>query len=120
MVLYRIPEAAMAELNALATNGVVDITSAAVMNSAFYRAIQTETNLDASQLSNLPPETLLLIARIAASSTVHTVYMSFNYLGSHGPATATALAASPTIHTVDMSCNDLGEHINIMNVRRCC
>ena len=33
---YHIPEAAIAELNALATNGVVDITIAAVMNSAFY------------------------------------------------------------------------------------
>ena len=111
MGLYRIPEAAIAELNALASNAVVDITCAAVMNSAFYRAMQTETELVVKWSPNLRPETLLLIARIVAKSpTIHTVNMVHNNLGAHGPATATALATSPTIHTVNMRRNNLGEH----------
>ena len=139
MTLYHIPAAALAELNALATNGVVDITSTAVMNSAFYRAIQSETELEVSGNYNLlRPNTLLLIARIVASSptihtiyidhnglrvhapavaaalaashTIHSIYMSHNHLYAHGPATAIALAASHTLHTVDMSNNDLGEY----------
>ena len=113
MGIYLIPEAAFAELNVLAVNGVVDIASAAVTNSPWYRAIQTATELQVHVYQNLNrlPETLLLIARIVAKSpTIHTVNMVHNNLGAHGPATATALAASPTIHTVNMRRNNLGEH----------
>ena len=71
MRLLDLPAAAIAELNALVAGGAVDITSAAVRDSAFYLAIQTETILDSSS-SNLPPATLLLVAQIAATSpTLH-------------------------------------------------
>ena len=56
MGLYHIPEAAIAELNALAINGVVDITSAAVMNSAFYRAVQSKTELEINRDLYLSPK----------------------------------------------------------------
>jgi len=110
MIISDLPTVAIAELNALAAMGAVDITSDAVRDSAFYRAIQTTKVLDSS-FSHLPVETLLLVAQIAATSpTLHSVNMGYNDLGAHGPAVATALAASHTIHTVYMHSNSLGEH----------
>ena len=66
MRLLDLPAAAIAELNALAAGGVVDITSPAVSGSAFYQAIQTEAVLDSAYCA-LPPATLLLVAQIAAT-----------------------------------------------------
>jgi len=110
MRLSDLPIAAIAELNTLAAGGAVDITSAAVRSSAFYQRIQTEEELNLLD-SELTPATLLLIARIAATSpALLSVNMAINGLGGHGPATATALAASHSIHTVDMSGNGLREH----------
>ena len=63
---YRIPETAIAELNTLAT------------------AIQTVTELEMDHSSNIRPVTLLLIARIAATSpTIHSVDLHYNMLGVH-------------------------------------
>lgn len=88
MKLFDLPAEVIAELNALDAVTAVDITSKAVRNSAFYRAIQTEEVLDVSY-SGLKPATLLLVARIAATShTLHTININMNNLGKHAPATA--------------------------------
>jgi hypothetical protein len=65
---------AIAEINTLASNVGVDITSAEVMNSAFYRAIQTITELAVNQLLKIPQTTLLLIARIVAASPPYILF----------------------------------------------
>ena len=56
-------------------------------------------------------EIIVLIATaLAKCPSLHTVDMSYNNLGQHGPATAENLTHAPNLHTVDMYSNNLGEH----------
>ena len=97
------------ELKSLFAEGLVDITDPRVINSLYYKKMQTETELYLCR-SNLSPEFMLLLVRIAAiSPTINTVNMSCTNLGKHGPEIATALAESSTIHTVIMDENYLAE-----------
>jgi Leucine Rich repeat len=94
-------EGAIAQLNNFAALEL-DHYSPEVIESDFYQFMQTATELSAAAF--------LLLAKIAAtSSTLHTLDLSFNYLGEHALAVAEAVAASPTLHTLDLSTNSLNE-----------
>ena len=97
------------ELKSLFAEGLVDITDPRVINSLYYKKMHTETELYLCR-SNLSPEFMLLLVRIAATSpTINTVNMSCTNLGKHAPEIAAALAESSTIHTVIMDENYLAE-----------
>ena len=56
-------------------------------------------------------EIIVLIATaLAKCPSLHTVNMSYNNLGQHGPATAENLAHARSLHTVNMSENSLGQY----------
>ena len=88
-----------------------------IENTILYQAVQNAYCLSVNGLDiyadslDCPPEVLLLIAKIAATSpTLHTVNMRFINIAEYGPDIATALATSDSIVNVNMSCNNLAEH----------
>ncbi|MFK7973753.1 MAG: hypothetical protein AB8B66_02670 [Rickettsiaceae bacterium] len=109
MKLNNIPQNVIKELRNLIEAGDIDMNSPAVTNSVFYQRIQNESSLIFN--AYLEPAIQLLMIQIAATSpSLHTINMTGNNLGPHGPATAAALATSDTIHTIIIDDNQLREH----------
>ena len=67
-------------------------------------------DLSCSSLEVRAETVVLIAAALAKCPNLHTVDMSRNGLGEHGPATAEYLALAPSLHIVDMSGNNLREH----------
>ncbi len=108
-------EGALKELHAIVFSD--DGFHTPIENTILYQAVQNADCLSVNGLDiyadslNCPPEVLLLIAKIAATSpTLHTVNMRFINIAEYGPDIATALATSDSIVNVNMSCNNLAEH----------
>lgn len=99
------------ELKELVQNGRCTIDCPEVINSKFYKKIQTEAELSLGYLRNIDPAVILLIAEIAATSpTLVTVDMTGYKLGVYGPSVAYALSASSTIENIIFHGCDLGKH----------
>jgi hypothetical protein len=102
------------ELKALiasAQGAPIEVNSQGVTGTTFYQQVQRETELGAKSLHEASPEIILLIAKIAAtSSNLQSCDFSFNFLGAEGPKVANALAKSATLNTVNMIWNSLGIH----------
>ena len=108
-------EGALKELHAIVFSD--DGFHTPIENTILYQAVQNADCLSVDGLDiyadslDCPPEVLLLIAKIAATSpTLHTVNMRFINIAEYGPDAATALANSNSIAKVNMSGNDLAEH----------
>jgi hypothetical protein len=128
---------AFEELNALLlSNSKISVDNKQVQSSIFYQAVQNATSLNASEL-RCSPETLLLIAKIAATSEsltsfdfgdndIRTIAREFaaalaeskslqilnvrnNNIGNTAGEFAAALAASKSLHTLYASDNDIGD-----------
>ena len=117
---------AFEELNALLlSNSKISVDNKQVQSSIFYQAVQNATSLNASEL-RCSPETLLLIAKIAATSKSLTSFDSDvaaalaeskslqilnvrNNIGNTAGEFAAALAASKSLHTLYASDNDIGD-----------
>jgi hypothetical protein len=101
---------AIEELNALLlSNSKISVDNKQVQNSIFYQAVQNATSLDASDLP-CSPETLLLIAKIAATSESLTIFdFGDNNIRTIAREFAAALAESKSLHTLYASNNDIGD-----------
>ena len=128
---------AFEELNALLlSNSKISVDNKQVQSSIFYQAVQNATSLNASEL-RCSPETLLLIAKIAATSEsltsfdfgdndIRTIAREFaaalaeskslqilnvrnNNIGNTAGEFTAALAASKSLHTLYASDNDIGD-----------
>jgi hypothetical protein len=114
MTKYKPSARDIREIADLVSGGNTDVNSAEVINSSFYRNTQSAAFLDMHDIIKHIrelPETLLLMAQIAAKSpTLEIVDLTRNDLCERGPAVAEALAKSHSIHTVGLGQNNLGEY----------